>query len=256
MAAADLLRVLREVPAYRSRVADIREIPSQEARCADPATPLPGEIQGYLDRKGIRLYTHQAQALDRIREGKHLILTTPTASGKTLAFTLPVLERLLADPDATALFLYPTKALANDQLKAIRELADGIGIAADPAIYDGDTPASRRPRIREHSRIILSNPHELHQVLPWHHRWSGFLSHLQVVVIDEAHRYRGVFGSHVAMLVRRLRRTAAFYGASPQFVLSTATIANPREFSERITGLPFVHLAEDGSPRGTKHFGL
>ncbi|MDD1656363.1 MAG: DEAD/DEAH box helicase, partial [Methanomicrobiales archaeon] len=211
---------------------------------------------GYLDQKGIRLYTHQVQALDRIREGKHLVLTTPTASGKTLAFTLPVLERLLADPDATALFLYPTKALANDQLKAIRELAEGIGVAADPAIYDGDTPASRRPRIREHSRIILSNPHELHQVLPWHHRWSRFLSHLQVVVIDEAHRYRGVFGSHMAMLIRRLRRTAAFYGASPQFVLSTATIANPREFAERITGVPFVHVAEDGSPRGRKHFVL
>jgi DEAD/DEAH box helicase domain-containing protein len=256
MAAAELLRVLREVPAYRSRVADIREIPPQEARCADPAAPLPGEIRDFLDRQGIRLYTHQAQALDRIREGKHLVLTTPTASGKTLAFALPVFERLLTDPQATALFLYPTKALANDQLKAIRELADGIGVAADPAIYDGDTPASRRPRIRDHSRIILSNPHELHQVLPWHHRWSRFLSHLQVVVIDEAHRYRGVFGSHVAMLVRRLRRTAAFYGASPQFVLSTATIANPLEFAERITGVPFVHISEDGSPRGRKHFVL
>jgi DEAD/DEAH box helicase domain-containing protein len=256
MAADDLLRVLREVPAYRSRVAAIREIPSRDARCSDPALPLPAGIQGYLDRNGIRLYTHQAQALDRIREGKHLILTTPTASGKTLAFTLPVLERQLSDPDATALFLYPTKALANDQLKAIRELADGIGVTADPAIYDGDTPASRRPRIRDHSRIILSNPHELHQVLPWHHRWTRFLSHLQVVVIDEAHRYRGVFGSHMAMLLRRLRRTAAFYGATPQFVLSTATIANPREFSERLTGLPFVHVGDDGSPRGRKHFVL
>ncbi|MDD1654327.1 MAG: DEAD/DEAH box helicase [Methanomicrobiales archaeon] len=256
MAAADLLKILREVPHYRSRVTAIREIPSREARCADPALPLPGAIQGYLDLKGIRLYTHQAQALDRIREGRHLILTTPTASGKTLAFTLPVLERQLTDPDATALFLYPTKALANDQLKAIRELAEGMCIAADPSIYDGDTPASRRPRIRDHSRIILSNPHELHQVLPWHHRWTRFLSHLQVVVIDEAHRYRGVFGSHMAMLLRRLRRTAAFYGATPQFVLSTATIANPQEFSERLTGLPFVHVGEDGSPRGTKHFVL
>ena len=145
-----------------------------------PGRPLPACLEGYLSRRGIRLYTHQVEALEALRAGENLIITTPTASGKTLAFNLPIFEALHDNPMATALYLYPTKALANDQLKAIRDLEEGTGIAASGAIYDGDTPSSRRPLIRERSRVILSNPYELHQVLPWHHRWERFFKNLRL----------------------------------------------------------------------------
>jgi DEAD/DEAH box helicase domain-containing protein len=221
-----------------------------------PGRPLPPAIEGYLGRRGIQLFIHQVEALEALRARENLMITTPTASGKTLAFNLPIFEALQAEPAATALYLYPTKALANDQLKAIRDLEEGTGIAAGGAIYDGDTPSSRRPLIRERSRVILSNPYELHQVLPWHHRWERFFRNLRFVVIDEAHRYRGVFGSHMAYLVRRLRRIARHYGAEPQFVLSTATVANPLEFGRNLTGHEYHHVSSDGSPRGRRHFVL
>jgi DEAD/DEAH box helicase domain-containing protein len=256
MAVPDLIAALGKDPRHSPRVAHVRVIPAQEASYRDPARPLSPVLQGYLDRKGIRLYTHQAESLEALRAGENIILTTPTASGKTLAFNIPVFEALHDDPAATALYLYPTKALANDQLKAIRDLEEGTGIATAGAIYDGDTPGSRRPLIRERSRVILSNPYELHQVLPWHHRWERFFRGLRFVVIDEAHRYRGVFGSHMAYLIRRLRRIARHYGADPQFILSTATIANPLEFGRNLTGHEYRHVNSDGSPRGRKHFVL
>ena len=256
MPVADLIASLSRDPRTSPRVAHVRVIPAREAAYGEPARPLPPPLERYLDRKGIRLYTHQAGALEAIRAGESVIITTPTASGKTLAFNLPIFEALHDRPKATALYLYPTKALANDQLKAIRDLEEGTGIAAAGAIYDGDTPSSRRPLIRERSRVILSNPYELHQVLPWHHRWERFFANLEFVVIDEAHRYRGVFGSHMAYLVRRLRRIARHYGADPQFILSTATIANPLEFGKNLTGHEYRHIATDGSPHGRKHFVL
>jgi DEAD/DEAH box helicase domain-containing protein len=252
----DLIASLGKDPRQSLRLAHVRVIPAQEACYGIPARPLPAPLERYLAREGIRLYTHQVEALEAIRAGENLIITTPTASGKTLAFNLPIFEALHDRPLATALYLYPTKALANDQLKAIRTLEEGTGIAAQGAIYDGDTPSSRRPLIRERSRVILSNPYELHQVLPWHHRWERFFRNLDFVVIDEAHRYRGVFGSHMAYLIRRLRRIARHYGAEPQFILSTATIANPREFGRNLTGLDCHQVSSDGSPRGRKHFVL
>jgi DEAD/DEAH box helicase domain-containing protein len=256
MAVPDLIASLGKDPRHSRRVAHVRVIPAREAAYGTPARPLPLPLEGYLDRKGIRLYTHQAEALEALRAGENLIITTPTASGKTLAFNLPIFEALHDDTAATALYLYPTKALANDQLKAIRDLEEGTGIPAAGAIYDGDTPSSRRPLIRERSRVILSNPYELHQVLPWHHRWERFFTGLRFVVVDEAHRYRGVFGSHMACLLRRLRRIARHYGAEPQFILSTATIANPVEFGRNLTGHEYRHVNSDGSPRGRKHFVL
>jgi len=222
----------------------------------EPDTPLPDDLAAYLDRKGIRLYSHQCEAIDRIRRGEHVILTSATASGKTLSFTLPVLEALASDPSATALFLYPTKALAHDQLAGLRELEGFLGRDTRAAIYDGDTPRDRRPGIRESSRIILSNPYELHLTLPWHPRWRRFLSPLRFVVIDEAHRYRGVFGSHIAYLIRRLRRICAWYGSSPTFILSTATIANPGEFAALLVGDRVVPVEDDGAPRGERHLVL
>lgn len=214
------------------------------------AVRSPGRSPDGSPGRVFRLYTHQARALETVREGRDLVLTTPTASGKTLAFTLPVLERLALDGAATALYLYPTKALANDQLRVLLDIEAATGLALGPAVYDGDTPASRRPGIRNRSRIVLSNPYELHQVLPWHARWHRFLAGLQVVVVDEAHRYRGVFGANIAFLLRRLRRVCRHHGGDPVFVISTATLANPTEFAGILTGRPAVLIDESGAPRG------
>jgi DEAD/DEAH box helicase domain-containing protein len=233
-----------------------RIFPPKEAEYGmlDPA--LPPAIGAFLDKKGISLYTHQAAAVQAFRERKNFILTSSTASGKTLAFLLPIFERLAADPAATALFIYPTKALAYDQLKVIQDLSRETGVNARPAVYDGDTPRDRRPEIRRSSRVVLTNPHELHYVLPWHHQWSRFLSGLCCVVIDEGHRYRGVFGSHIALLNRRLRRICASYQADPLFIISSATLANPEEFAGRLCGVSFTTISEDGAPHGERRFVL
>jgi DEAD/DEAH box helicase domain-containing protein len=256
MAIVDLVRLLGTNPVYRNRVVHIDVTLPVEARYGELGTPLSPSLQACLDQKRIRLFSHQRDAIDRIRDGKNVIITTPTASGKTLAFNLPVFEKLEADPAARALYLYPTKALSNDQLATLEQMAQFTGISAKPAIYDGDTPQSKRAAIRDNSRIIVSNLHELHQVLSWHAKWRPFFSGLQVIVVDEAHRYRGVFGSHVAFLLRRLLRLCRFYGSKPQFVLSTATIANPVEFAGNLTGQPFDLIHEDGSPHGRKTFVL
>ena len=256
MAIADLLRLLGINPVYRNRVVHMDVSGPKEARYGELRTPLSPSLAAYLKHKNIRLYSHQCDAIDRIRAGKNVIITTPTASGKTLAFNLPVFEKLETDPAARALYLYPTKALSNDQLATLEQMALFTGISAKPAIYDGDTPQSKRAAIRDNARIIVSNPHELHQVLSWHTKWRPFFSGLQFIVIDEAHRYRGVFGSHIAFLLRRLLRLCLFYGSRPQFVLSTATIANPVEFAGNLTGQPFDLIHEDGSPHGRKTFVL
>jgi DEAD/DEAH box helicase domain-containing protein len=256
MAVADVIRLLGINPVYRNRVVHI-EISEQEPPQFGTLEVPPGDIlNSYLIQHQIRLYSHQCNAINRIRSGKNVIITTPTASGKTLAFNFPVFEVLEKDTEARALYLYPTKALSNDQLTNLERMAQFTGISARPAIYDGDTPQSKRASIRENSRVIISNPHELHQVMSWHAKWRPFFSHLKFIVIDEAHRYRGVFGSHIALLIRRLVRLCHFYGSSPQFILSTATLANPLEFAGKLTGQPFELVDDDGSPHGTKHFVL
>jgi DEAD/DEAH box helicase domain-containing protein len=256
MAVADLLRLLKVNPTYRNRIVHINAVPPEEARYGRLETPLSPTLESYLDHKNIRLYSHQCKAVDHIRAGRNVIITTPTASGKTLAFNLPVFDKLETDPAVCALYLYPTKALSNDQLATLEQMTRFTGISAYPAIYDGDTPQSKRAAIRDNSRIIVSNPHELHQVLSWHTKWRPFFSGLQFIVIDEAHRYRGVFGSHIAALMRRLLRLCRYYGSRPRFVLSTATIANPVEFAANLTGQSFELVAEDGSPHGNKTFVL
>jgi len=239
---------------FEDRIAHVEVLPVSPPVYGGLKKGLPECITKYLSKKGIRLYTHQCDAIEKLRAGKNVIITTPTASGKTFAFTIPVFERMYSNKSATALYIYPTKALSNDQLKGLKEFENLSGIRVTPAVYDGDTPRSRRPAIRETSRIIISNPYELHHVLPWHYKWQKFFSNLEFVVIDEAHRYRGVFGSNVAFLLRRLQRILDFYGAHPQVVLSTATLANPVEFGEKLVGVPFDLVDNDGSPHGKKYF--
>jgi DEAD/DEAH box helicase domain-containing protein len=256
MAVADLIRLLGANPVYRNRVVHTEISEPESPKFGALEIPLDDTLESYLSQHRIRLYSHQCEAVNRIRSGKNVIITTPTASGKTLAFNLPVFERLKADSEARALYLYPTKALSNDQLGTLEQMTKFTALSARPAIYDGDTPQSKRAAVRENSRIVISNPHELHQVLSWHAKWRPFFSHLEFIVIDEAHRYRGVFGSHIALLLRRLVRLCHFYGSAPQFILSTATLANPLEFAGKLTGLPFELVDEDGSPHGRKQFVL
>jgi DEAD/DEAH box helicase domain-containing protein len=256
MAVADVIRLLCVNPVYHNRVVHTEIIEPETPRYGTLEVPLGETLESYLYQQGIHLYSHQCEAINRIRSGKNVIITTPTASGKTLAFNLPVFENLELDREARALYLYPTKALSNDQLLTLKQMTQFTGISASPAIYDGDTPQSQRAAIRENSRIVISNPHEMHQVLSWHAKWRPFFSNLKFIVIDEAHRYRGVFGSHIAFLLRRLLRLCHFYGSFPQFIISTATLANPLEFAGKLTGLPFDLVNEDGSPHGRKHFVL
>jgi DEAD/DEAH box helicase domain-containing protein len=229
-------------------------LPARPAEHATLDPPLPPPLQRHLDRAGIRLYRHQVEAIQVVRGGGNVVVSTPTASGKTLAFNLPVFERLAADLDATALYVYPMKALANDQLATLRALEQATGLRFAAAAYDGDTPQSARPRIRNQSRLVVTNPYGLHQYLPHHQLWTRFFSNLAVVVIDEAHWYRGVFGSNVALVLRRLRRILDHYGADPQFMLASGTIANPAEHSERLVGKSYEVIAADSAAHGPKHF--
>lgn len=249
-----LLKAIRGDSDLAQGVAHVQEIPPSRAQHGTLQEDLPEAVRYYLDCRGIRLYTHQCEAIERFRSGESIVLTTPTASGKTLAFALPLFERILGDPHATFLILYPTKALTHDQLHAFRTFEEGMGLPVITEVYDGDTDTGRRSRIRQSARILLTNPYELHHILSWHQQWSRFFAGLGGVVIDEAHRYRGVFGSHVALLFRRLRRIARHYGSEPQFFLSSATLANPGEFGTKLCGMPCREIRGDGSPRGRRTF--
>ena len=250
----EVIDSLKRSPRYRDRVEYVEILSLQNPIYGKLKKDFPGKLKNYLLRKAIKLYRHQCEAIENLRAGENIIITTPTASGKTLAFNLPIFERLYQDKKATALYLYPSKALSQDQLKVIKGLENMTGIKVNSDIYDGDTPSYKKQRIRDKARIIISNPYELHQILPWHYRWQKFLRNLNFIVIDEAHRYRGIFGSNVAFLIRRLQRVCKFYGSCPQFILSTATLANPLKFSKKLTGLSFELISSDGSPRGKKYF--
>ncbi|MFQ5491110.1 MAG: DEAD/DEAH box helicase [Phycisphaerae bacterium] len=256
-----LLDRLRSGRGYRDQIVAVKEIPARQARFAEPANPLQPALGAALARLGIdRLYTHQAAALDAVSARRDVVVVTGTASGKTLCYNLPVLDAMLQDPQARALYLFPTKALAQDQLGALQRL-----IGADPRLahlkastYDGDTPQSRRKVARAGANIILTNPDMLHNtILPQHGRWlrEGFLRNLRYVVIDELHSYRGIFGSHVAGVIRRLRRICR-PESDPIFIGCSATIANPGELAEKLIHKPVQVIDDDGAPRGRKHFVL
>ena len=250
----EFIRSIKQMSSYKKQIVHLEKLAAQEASFGKLEKPLPKNLETCILNRNIKLYSHQAQAINIARQGKNVVIATPTASGKTLAFNIPVLEALTKEPKATALYLYPTKALTNDQLKVLKELEKDIGIKADPNVYDGDTPQHQRASIRENSRIILTNPYGLHQYLPWHYKWRTFFQNLKFIVIDEAHVYRGVFGSNVAMLLRRLLRICSYYHSYPQIILSSATIANPEEHAKRLTGKEFEVVSKDGSPRGEKSF--
>ncbi len=229
--------------------------PARAARTEPLPDDLDPRLASALVATGvIALYRHQAEAWEAAQRGENVVVTTGTASGKSLAFNLPVLDAVARDPKTRALYLYPTKALAQDQLRALSELRlKGL----EPAIYDGDTPGERRWQIRKWSNVVLTNPDMLHiGALPHHDRWGDVLSNLRFVVVDEAHVYRGVFGSHVGNVVRRLRRLARIYGADPQFLLATATIANAGELALALTGEPATMIESDTSPRAEREIAI
>src|SRR3982074_1679159 len=228
------------------------------ARSAD-TTPLPAPrrpgLPAALASRGVdRLYTHQADAYRHVRAGRHLVVVTPTASGKTLCYNLPVLQGLLERPESRALYLFPTKALAQDQRAELGALTSRLPIEVKVDVYDGDTPPGQRSAIREGGHIVLTNPDMLHTaVLPHHTRWRKLFSSLEHVVVDELHTYRGLFGSQVANVLRRLRRVCGFYGSNPRFVCASATIANPRQLAERLLEQEQVAVVDrSGAPRGER----
>jgi DEAD/DEAH box helicase domain-containing protein len=258
MALADVLSDFRLNPHFMSSVAAWQRIAAKPARTAPFPAQLDARLARALSERGIAdLYTHQLAAVAAAWRGENVVVVTPTASGKTLCFNIPVLQTLLEQSSAQALYLYPTKALAQDQLATLAELTGALGVDIPARTYDGDTPKAARPAARRGGGIVITNPDMLHTgILPHHTRWAALFENLRYVVLDELHTYRGIFGSHMANVVRRLKRIAAFYGAAPQFIMSSATIANPRELAERLIEAPVTLVDDDGAPRGEKHFIL
>ncbi len=232
----------------------VKELPPNQAKTGDVPSYLHPKIRKWLKKEHIYLYEHQIETLSLLIEGKNVIITTPTASGKSLSYQLVIFNEFLTNPKSTALYLSPLKALSRDQEGVLRRLDSIFNTKAYPATYDGDTSPRDKRRIRIFSKIILSNPHAMHQYLDWHPKWRRFFSNLKYIILDEAHAYRGVFGSGVAHLMRRIRRILHHYGATPRFVLLSATLGNAREFAEKLMGLPFVEVSKNGAPTSRRYF--
>jgi DEAD/DEAH box helicase domain-containing protein len=239
-----------------SPVRAVHHQPASEGTFADIPDAVDPKLRAALEAGGIaRLYSHQAEAFQTIDAGKNVCVVTPTASGKTLCYNLPVLNLLLRDPGARAMYLFPTKALAEDQLHELQNAVDQMASEICAFTYDGDTPQDARKAIRQRANVVLTNPDMLHSgILPHHTRWARYFENLRYIVIDELHYYRGVYGSHLANLLRRLARICEFYNSRPQFICCSATIANPRELAEALTGQPFDLVERNGAPRGEKFF--
>jgi DEAD/DEAH box helicase domain-containing protein len=254
----DTLDSIRRDPRFAPQIVAWRMVPPTRARHAHTPAALHPRLRALLMGRGIeRLYSHQARAVELALGGANVVVVTPTASGKTLCYQLPVLDRLLRTPTSRALYLFPTKALAQDQLHGLNRDLDEIEVGAAAVTYDGDTPQHRRRGARERAQVLITNPDMLHMgILPHHVQWRELLSELAYVVIDEMHIYRGVFGSHVAHVLRRLRRLCAFYGSAPRFILASATIANPAELAENLIGAPVELVGESGAPGGERVVAL
>ena len=250
------LEALTERAERTQAITAIRYFPAREARTVPFPAWVDRRVVAVYQSKGIReLYSHQATTAMLVRAGKNMVVITPTASGKTLCYNLPVLNQIVEEPATRALYLFPTKALAQDQLAELYDLSDRMDQDIKVFTYDGDTPADARKAIRAQSHIILSNPDMLHTgILPHHTRWQRLFENLKFIVLDELHTYRGVFGSHTANVLRRLRRICHFYGSEPQFICCSATIANPQELAERLLEAPVELVAENGAPAAAKYF--
>ncbi len=233
----------------------VHQIPAREAQWAPmPDWVRPELAEAYRTKGVVQLYSHQAEAAEAIRRGKNVVIVTPTASGKTLCYNLPVLSSILENPDSRALYLFPTKALSQDQLEELQDLGRRTGDSWGVFTYDGDTPGDARRAIRQQGHVVITNPDMLHAgILPHHTRWTRLFENLRYIVIDELHTYRGVFGSHLANVLRRLRRIARFYGQTPQFICSSATIANPGELASRLIEEEVEVVDANGAPSAQKH---
>ncbi|MBI2862820.1 MAG: DEAD/DEAH box helicase, partial [Chloroflexi bacterium] len=240
---------------HKSCITAIQSLPSRAGAYAGFPPDLDRHLRAALWQRGIaQLYTHQRSAFDLVQQGKHVAVVAPTASGKSLCYHLPVIDCILKEPTARALYLYPTKALAQDQLADLQTLTAGLNQEIKVYTYDGDTPPAARHAIRRAGQIVITNPDMLHTaILPHHTKWLQLFENLRYVVIDELHTYRGVFGSHTANVFRRLKRICRYYGSSPQFICTSATIANPAELASRLTEEEFALVAESGAPSGEKH---
>lgn len=242
---------------YRGQIVHTQHLPKRAARYADISQPLLKRITSLLDRDGIeRLYIHQVKAIEHVRAHEHVVIVTGTASGKTLAYNIPMLETISADPAATALYLYPTKALAQDQLRTLQRYQGADAeLPLQTGTYDGDTPPAVRRKLKNEANVLLTNPDMLHAgILPNHGSWARFFTNLRYVVVDEIHTYRGVFGSNVSHVLKRLNRICHHYGANPVYICCSATIRNPLELAEKLTSVPMQLVDDDGSPRGEKSF--
>jgi DEAD/DEAH box helicase domain-containing protein len=241
---------------FKENIVTWKTLEEKEAQTVPLPYTLNTELRNALTSKGIeKLYTHQKTAYEKIMDGNSVVAVTPTASGKTLCYNLPVLQSILSNPTARALYMFPTKALAQDQKSEINEIIQAAGININSYTYDGDTPANIRQKVRAAGHVVITNPDMLHSaILPHHTKWVSLFENLKFVVIDELHTYRGVFGSHVANVIRRLKRICRYYGSNPVFICTSATIANPLELAENLTEEKMVLINNNGAPSGTKHF--
>ncbi len=255
MNTGQLLDYLKHNPDFASNVTHWQVMPARPAKYDDYPDGFDPALRAVLESRGVkRLYSHQRRALDLAQAGKDFVVVTPTASGKTMCYNLPVLSEILRDNESRALYLFPTKALSSDQVAELYEIIKAMDAPIKAFTFDGDTPVSARKAIRQAGHIVVTNPDMLHAgILPHHTKWVKLFENLKYIVIDEIHAYRGVFGSNLANVIRRLKRICEFYGAHPQFICCSATIANPRELAERLTGRPMELIAESGAPTGEKH---
>ncbi|MBS8264644.1 DUF1998 domain-containing protein [Mesobacillus boroniphilus] len=252
----EILQELKVSESVKKNIVHWHTIEEKEAQTEEMPEELSGILKKALERRGIsRLYTHQKSSYEQIMQGQSIVAVTPTASGKTLCYNLPVLQTIIEDPNARALYMFPTKALAQDQKSEINELIQEAELAINSYTYDGDTPSNIRQKVRRAGHIVITNPDMLHSaILPHHTKWVSLFENLKYVVIDELHIYRGVFGSHVANLIRRLKRICNYYGSDPVFICTSATIANPLELAEGLTEKDMVLIDNNGAPSGRKHF--
>ena len=251
-----LAESLRRDQGFMENVVRWEELPAREARYGDFPPELDARLLPVLRQRGvIRLYSHQAQSIAATLRGEDVVVVTPTASGKTMCYNLPVLSSILRNPDARALYLFPTKALSADQVSELYELIEAMGVDIKTYTYDGDTPGAARRAVRQAGHIVVTNPDMLHSgILPHHTKWVKLFENLRYIVIDEIHTYRGVFGSNLANVLRRLMRLCEFYGSHPQFILCSATIANPGELAQTLIGRPVTLVDDNGAPMGKRHF--